>query len=93
MHRFWFLASFLLSGLIAAASPATAEPRSAAVPPARVAGDPSETSALPDDPVAQAQRLQLQKQKGCAVEWTARKRAGKTGGQSWREFAAACMKP
>lgn len=53
--------------------------------------DPAETSALPEDPAIAAQRAHQQRMRACAVEWHARKRAGKTGGQSWKDFNAGCL--
>lgn len=85
----------LLPGCLTSVLPARAQ--IATTPPAQpgldaILRDPSETSALPEDPAAAAQRVHQQRMRGCAVEWHARKRAGKTGGQSWKDFNAGCLK-
>ncbi len=70
---------------------ARAEPRPLAEADAGLR-DPSETSALPEDGTVAAQRAHQQRMRGCALEWHARKRAGKTEGQTWKAFNTGCMK-
>lgn len=85
----------LLPGCLTAVLPACAQTATTPSPGPgldTLLRDPSETSALPDDPAAAAQRIHQQRMRACAVEWHARKRAGKTGGQSWKDFNAGCLK-
>lgn len=91
MMRLLALFSALATACLQWTLPAHAEPRTE--PPAELAPlDPSETSALPEDGAAAAQRAHQQRMRACAMEWHGRKRAGKTEGQSWKAFNTGCMK-
>ena len=91
MMRLVALFSALAAACLLSTTPSLAEPRMPA--PAESAPlDPSETSAVPEDVAAAAQRAHQQRMRACAIEWHGRKRAGKTEGQTWKAFNAGCIK-
>lgn len=72
----------------AAATTAPAKPAAAPAAPAAPAAAPAEAKKEP----SAAQKAQQSKMKSCASEWNAMKKAGKTNGQTYRQFSSECLK-
>ncbi|WP_293861882.1 PsiF family protein [uncultured Alsobacter sp.] len=70
----------------AAKAAPTAAPATAAAPAATA------PAADGKKPPSDAQKAQQAKMKSCASEWNAMKKAGKTKGQSYRDFSSECLK-
>jgi hypothetical protein len=72
----------------AAATTAPAPAAKAGPAPAPAATAPAADVKKPSD----AQKAQQSKMKSCAKEWNAMKKAGKTNGQTYRDFSSDCLK-
>ncbi|MCP8940900.1 hypothetical protein NK718_20425 [Alsobacter sp. SYSU M60028] len=71
------------------AQTATTPAKPAATAPAKPAAAAPSTSTKAPTPAQTAQR---NKMKACGSKWQAMKKAGKTQGQTWREFSSDCLK-
>lgn len=75
--------------------PAPAAATTTAPAPAAKAAPATAPAAAAEDakkPASSAQKAQQAKMKSCAKEWNAMKKAGKTNGQTYREFSSECLK-